>query len=112
MRFTDPDGMWPNTNVLYGSIKKTLNEYVTIRSQHADWSNARVLGTTMVNRTADMATYTDANDAVVAGTTFTRGRNAINIDGSKASTSDKVAAFAGLALPLESVEVLLRKSLW
>ncbi len=99
MRFIDPDGMWPNTNVLYGSIKKTLNEVATVKSQHPEWSNARVLGTTLVNRTTDMATYTDANDAVVIGTTFTRGSNAVNLDGTKATTGDKIAAFAGLALP-------------
>jgi RHS repeat-associated protein len=99
MRFTDPDGMWPNTNVLYGSLKKTINEVAEVRAQHPEWSTARVVGTSMVNRAGDLATYTDANDATVVGTTITRGSNAINIDGTKASTSDKVAAFAGLALP-------------
>jgi hypothetical protein len=46
-----------------------------------------------------MATFTDANDAVVVATTFTRGSNAVNIDGTKTTTGDKIAAFAGLLAP-------------
>lgn len=94
--------MWPNTNVLYGSVKKTLNEFSTVRSQHPDWSNARVFGTTMLNRAADLASNTDLNDAVVIGTTITRGDNAINIDGRNATTGDKIATGVGLALPFVS----------
>jgi hypothetical protein len=48
------------------------------------------------------AAYTDVNDAVVLGTMITRGNDAINIDGIKATTVDKVAAVAGTVLPVLS----------
>ncbi len=100
MRFTDPDGMWPNTNVLYGSIKKTLNEFASVKSQHPDWSNARAFGATILNRTADVASYTDINDATVLTTWATRGDNAITIDNQKADYYDKSGAVIGVAAPL------------
>ncbi len=102
MRFTDPDGMWPNTNALYGSIKKTLNEFAAVRSQYTNWSNAKVFGTTILNRAADLASYTDLNDAVIISTTITRGDNAVNIKGGNATNEDKIATGIGLALPLVS----------
>ncbi len=45
------------------------------------------------------ATMSDLNDATVLATWITRGDGAINIDGSKATTSDKVWAVAGAAIP-------------
>jgi len=107
MRFTDPDGMWPNTNVLYGSINKTINEFATVRSEHPDWSNARVALTTMGNRIVDMAVNSDLNDAVVIGTTITRGDIAINLDNSKATTGDKIGAVIGAIVPFVSGSALV-----
>ncbi len=46
--------------------------------------------------------FTDVNDATVLSTTITRGGNAINIDGSKASTTDKVMAGIGAIIPFVS----------
>jgi len=100
IRFIDPDGMLPNTNVLYGSIKKTINEFATLRSQRPDWSNARIFGTAMLNRAANLASYTDLNDATVFTTWATRGDNAISIDNQKADAYDKAGAIIGLAAPL------------
>jgi hypothetical protein len=42
-----------------------------------------------------LLSYTDLNDAVVLGTIITKGTDAINIDGSKASKWDKGFAAAG-----------------
>lgn len=43
--------------------------------------------------------FTDVNDATVMATTFTRRGNAINLDGTQASTSDKIFAFGGAIVP-------------
>jgi RHS repeat-associated protein len=54
------------------------------------------------NAAAYTASLTDANDVVVLSTTITRGSDAINIDGTPASTLDKVAAAGGVFLPVVS----------
>lgn len=101
IRFIDPDGMWPGgpPNIILRSIQKTGQEIASVKSQHPDWSTGKVVATAMINRAADVASYTDFNDATVFSTTITRGSNAVNIDGTKATTGDKIAAFAGLLVP-------------
>ena len=49
---------------------------------------------------------TDVNDATVLSTTLTRGGNAINIDGSKATTTDIVMAGVGAVIPFVSGSAL------
>jgi RHS repeat-associated protein len=49
-----------------------------------------------------MASMSDANDIIVIVTTITRGENAVNIDDSKATTTDKVFAGVGIVLPVVS----------
>lgn len=94
IRFIDPDGMWPFPDPFRGAIlgqaKAIANEaYGQAKSfVNGGWKNA--------------AAYTDANDAVVLATTITRGKDAINIDGTKATTGDKIAAVAGVGLPFVS----------
>ena len=46
--------------------------------------------------------FTDVNDATVLSTTLYRGGNGINIDGSKATTADKIMATLGVAIPFVS----------
>jgi hypothetical protein len=98
MRFTDPDGMWPDgpggfpnpfasamsglksfATEAYGQVKNFVN---------GGWKN--------------VAACTDLNDATVIATTLTRGSDAININGTQATTLDKVAAVVGLAIPVAS----------
>jgi hypothetical protein len=47
-------------------------------------------------------TYTDVNDLALLVTTLTRGEGAINIDGTPATGLDRVAAAAGMVLPIVS----------
>ncbi|MGI6339277.1 MAG: hypothetical protein ACOXZV_07880 [Bacteroidales bacterium] len=89
-------------------MSKTLTEFVTIKEQNPNWSNARVFGATLINRAADVLTSTDANDAVVIATTVTRGDDAVNIDGSKATTVDKVAAVIGVIIPFISGSTVVK----
>ncbi len=46
-----------------------------------------------------IATSSDVNDATVLATTITRGGDAVNVDGSKATKSDKVFAAVGAVVP-------------
>jgi len=50
----------------------------------------------------EVITNTDLNDAIVIATTITRGSKAINADGTSTSTIDKVAAVAGVLIPVVS----------
>ena len=52
--------------------------------------------------TQDILSLTDVNDAVVIGTTFTRGENAIDINGNKKSKLDQSISFGGAAIPFVS----------
>jgi hypothetical protein len=91
MRFVDPDGMWPFPDpfrgAIFGQAKSLANEaYGQAKNfVNGGWKN--------------VAAYTDANDAVVIVTTLTRGNDAVNIDGTKATTGDRVAAVAGAIIP-------------
>ncbi len=80
-------------------MSKSVNEVLSVRSQNPEWSGARVITSAMVNRVGDLAAFTDINDATVLTTTITRGKDAINVDGSKATTGDKIAAGIGAILP-------------
>lgn len=53
-----------------------------------------------------VASLTDANDAAVIVTTFTRNGRAVNLDGSEASTMDKVFAFGGALIPFVAGAVI------
>ena len=53
-----------------------------------------------------VASMTDLNDFTVLTTMFTRGGNAVNLDGTKASTTDKVFAAAGIAIPFVAGAVI------
>lgn len=57
---------------------------------------------TLYNNSSDILSFTDINDATVLATTITRGDNAINVDGTKATTSDKIMAVAGAVIPVIS----------
>jgi uncharacterized protein YjbJ (UPF0337 family) len=54
------------------------------------------------NIAGNLLSYTDINDATVLATSITRGSNAINTDGTSASTLDVVFAAGGAAIPLVS----------
>lgn len=55
-----------------------------------------------INVVKSVLSLTDANDATVLATTLTRGADAINLDGSPATTSDKFFAAAGSLIPAVS----------
>jgi RHS repeat-associated protein len=58
------------------------------------------------SQTKKVATFTDVNDAVVLGTTITRGKNAINIDGTRADNFDKAGAVFGVFAPFVSGKII------
>jgi RHS repeat-associated protein len=60
------------------------------------------IGYSMMYMVQDFLSLTDFNDAVVIGTTFTRGENAIDIYGNKQSKLDQSISFGGAAIPLIS----------
>lgn len=89
VRFSDPNGTCPvePCNDGIGAVMSSYNK---------DFQRGvRALP-------ANILSFTDVNDATVIATSFTRGSNAINIDGTKATTSDKFFAMAGAALPFVS----------
>jgi len=69
----------------------------------SQWAAAKSYGRSLLQKVeggfTTVLSYTDVNDVTVLVTTATRGGNAINIDGSKATTADKWAAAGGVILP-------------
>jgi hypothetical protein len=57
---------------------------------------------------AKALSLTDLNDATVIATTFTRGSNAVNIDGSQATGLDKTFALGGVLIPFVSGSAIRR----
>ena len=99
MRFVDPDGRqvgYPPGS--FGGIdwKSAKKNYIVNKTFE---DNSRQIGENAILGTLS---YTDINDATVIGTTITRNGNAINIDGTSASTLDKGAAILGAFLPVVS----------
>ncbi len=95
IRFSDPDGRFaccggPGSMLL--TAAKSQWEAVK--------SNTRELGRNIEQGLGKALSYTDANDAAVLATTITRHGNAVNLDGTKATTTDKVMAAGGALLPL------------
>ncbi len=56
----------------------------------------------------NLLSLTDINDVTVLATTITRGNNAVNIDGTKASVLDKIFAAGGAAIPYVSGSAIKR----
>ncbi|PWJ53083.1 RHS repeat-associated protein [Dyadobacter jejuensis] len=95
IRFSDPDGRFACCG---GPGAMLLTE---AKSQ---WEAVKRNATTFANN-AEQAlgkalSYTDVNDAAVVTTMLTRGSNAVNLDGTKATTTDKVLAIGGALVPL------------
>ena len=63
---------------------------------------AATTGYSLLYSSQDIASLTDVNDAVMIGTTLTRGEDGIDIYGEKTSTFDKTLAFGGAVLPFVS----------
>jgi RHS repeat-associated protein len=89
VRFSDPNGTCP-VEPCNDGIGTVMSAYNKDFQRDLRALPAKILG------------FTDVNDATVLTTMFTRGSNAVNIDGSKATTSDKFFAGAGALLPLVS----------
>jgi Domain of unknown function (DUF6443)/A nuclease of the HNH/ENDO VII superfamily with conserved LHH len=77
---------------------------ILLTEASAQWEAAKMAGNKLANQAENLLgkilSYTDFNDATVLVTSATRGGNAINLDGTNATTSDKVIAGAGALLPL------------
>ena len=95
IRFSDPDGRFaccgrPGSMLLteaksqWEAVKRNTQEL----ARNAEQGLGKVLS------------YTDLNDATVIATSITRGGDGVNLDGTKATTTDKVLAGAGALLPL------------
>ena len=101
MKFIDPDGKrigWPQVDPSYYRrvvVNHQINQ--TIKD------NASVMQRNAITKIASMS---DINDAVVLGTTLTRGKGALNIDGTSASGLDKGWAALGAILPVVSGSVV------
>jgi RHS repeat-associated protein len=87
---TDPDGRCPDGDCPENGLSQVLKKYSADMQKDIKALPGKLLS------------FTDFNDAVVIGTTITRGSNAINIDESKASKWDKGFAVAGAILPTVS----------
>lgn len=57
------------------------------------------IGYSMMYMTQEIFSLTDVNDVVVIGTIFTRGENAIDIQGNKQPKLDQSISFGGAAIP-------------
>jgi RHS repeat-associated protein len=86
---SDPNGNCPDCNEEDGLS-------MGLKGWHEDF------GRGMDNLWGIGLSLTDANDAAVLVTSITRGSNAINFDGTKATGVDKGFALLGVALPLVS----------
>jgi len=97
IKFTDPDGRsftWPPFDPTYYRQAAA--------SQKADQIIKENHSTIQRNGAIEVASYSDLNDAVVLGTAITRGKNAINIDGTQASGVDIGFAGLGAIIPVVS----------
>ncbi len=99
IRYSDPDG-------LMGEDCCGSQGGILLAEAKSQWEAAKSYGRSLLqkaeNGLANALSYTDVNDATVLVTIVTRSGNAVNIDGSKATTADKWAAAGGVVLPLAS----------
>jgi len=75
----------------------------------AEWMCAKALSQkTFGEMVVALLSWSDVNDATVLATTITRGEEAINFDGSHATSWDKGAALAGIIVPLVAGSVIAK----
>ena len=96
---SDPDGRFPG-----GPGSRLLAE--AEREWNVFTRDAKVFGEYAESATAKILTYTDINDATVLATSISRDGNAVNIDGTPATSLDKGAAMLGVVLPIISGSAL------
>jgi hypothetical protein len=97
IKFIDPDGMWPDGPGFPNPFASAMSELKSCATEAYGQAKNFING-----GWKSAAAYTDANDAVVIVTTLTRGNDAVNIDGTKATKLDKGAAIVGAFLPVVS----------
>ncbi len=80
-----------------------------IAEGETQWNALKTTVSKVANDVGDIIekalTFTDVNDATVLVTSLTRGKDAINIDGQKATTGDKAMAGVGIIVPIVSGSV-------
>lgn len=90
IRFSDPDGLMGESCCGDDGIGTIMSVYNQDFQRDLKALPAKALS------------FTDVNDATVLTTMFTRGSNAVNIDGSKATGLDKTFALGGALIPFVS----------
>jgi RHS repeat-associated protein len=103
----DLDGLEPFLQHFLNNIVQKTDEHKLKNPNDKSFGAALRITTSAAKATKnELLLASDANDVTVLTTTATRGGVGINLDGSKASTSDKVFAGVGLAVPFVSGALL------
>jgi RHS repeat-associated protein len=99
----DLDGLEPLFQLFMNNLTKKTIVHKIKNPDDNSWGAALKNTWAAVKATVtDITMASDANDATVLTTTATRNGDGVNIDGSKATTTDKVFAVIGAGIPFVS----------
>lgn len=99
----DLDGLEPLLHFYLKKVAEKTADHVKTNPNDQSLDAALKIGWSATKSTVtEVLSYTDVNDATVLVTTATRKGEAINIDGSKATLTDKTFTAIGMAVPFVS----------